>query len=80
MQTNSVSDVSAFLGLSESTVTSGNTHKVTVISGVNEAVSGLTPGSTYYLTGAGALTTTNTGTKIGKALAANKLYIDSTGN
>ena len=80
MQTNSVSDVSAFLGLSESTVTSGNTHKVTVISGVNEAVSGLTPGSTYYLTGAGALTTTNTGTKIGKALAANKLYIDSTGD
>lgn len=79
MQTNSVSDVTAFLGLSESTVTSGNTHNVTVISGVNEAVSGLTPGSTYYLDGAGSLTTTNTGVKIGKALAANKLYIDSAG-
>jgi|9_EtaG_2_1085328.scaffolds.fasta_scaffold07664_3 hypothetical protein len=80
MQTASVSNVNAFLGVSESTVTSGNTHKVTVISGVNEAVSGLTPGSTYYLTGTGALTTTDTGIKIGKALAANKLYIDSTGD
>jgi len=79
MQTSSVSNVNAFLGVSESTVTSGNTHKVTVISGVNEAVSGLTPGSIYYLTSTGALTTTNTGIKIGKALAANKLYIDSTG-
>ena len=80
MQTSSVSDVNTFLGVSESTVTTGNTHKVTVISGVIEAVSGVTPGGPYYVTGTGALTTTNTGIKIGKALAANKLYIDSTGD
>lgn len=79
VQALSVSDASSFLGISQDTVTSGNTHNVTVISGVNENVSGLTPGARYYVGGDGSLQTTDNGNKIGKALASNKLYIDSAG-
>ena len=79
VQALSVSDASSFLGISQDTVTSGNTHEVTVIGGINENVSGLTAGSRYYVGGDGSLQTTDNGNKIGKALASNKLYIDSAG-
>lgn len=69
-------NISQFIGIAKSTVTSGNPVDVNTVGAVNTQVSGLTTGSTYYLDGTGALTTTSTsGVKVGRALAANKLLV-----
>jgi hypothetical protein len=64
------------IGISTASATSGASLDVTTLGGVNENVSGLTPGSTYYVAANGALTATaGENPKIGHAIAANKLLI-----
>ena len=67
-----------FIGVAAENITSGSTGEITILGGVNEAVSGLTAGSDYYATSAGTIAVSGD-LKIGRALASNKLLITSGG-
>ena len=71
----STNDASGFIGLAAETISSGSSGKVTLLGGVNENVTGLTIGSTYYVSPGGGIITANTGTKVGRAVAATKILI-----
>ena len=66
-----------FVGISQASYTNGQTATISLTGSVNEAVSGLTPGSKYYILANGSVGTSNadTGINAGLALASNKLYI-----
>ena len=75
---NPVGNTNNWIGISHEAITSGSTGRVTVLGGVNESVSGLTPGSVYYVTNTGPLTTTAQSTgKVGQALSATSILIGS---
>ena len=71
----SSNNASNFIGIAAATISSGSSGKVTLFGGVNENVTGLTIGSTYYVSIGGGLSTVDNGTKVGKAVAANKILI-----
>ncbi len=64
-----------WFGIADESISSGSAGKITHLGGVNESVSGLTAGTTYYADKVGGLSTTDTGQKVGKALSATKLLI-----
>ena len=70
-----VSNFESWIGIAESTVTSGNPVPVTVIGGYNDNLSGLTIGSDYYLAEDGSFTTSTTTVKVGKAVAADEILV-----
>ena len=70
-----VSNYDTWVGISTEAISSGSTGTITVLGGVNEQQTGLTVGSTYYVAADGTLSTTDTGYKIGKAIAATDLLI-----
>jgi hypothetical protein len=70
-------NLSSYIGAVDGAIASAGTVTVTVNGGVNEAQSGLTTGSSYFLSSTGTLTTTNTGIKVGRAIAADKMLIDT---
>ena len=66
----------SFVGVATASMADGATNDITVVGGVNEAVSGLTVGAPIYLSGATlSETATNSSGKVGVALAANKLLV-----
>jgi hypothetical protein len=71
----------AFFGISEAAISGGAAGDITIISGTNTDVSGLTRGSDVYLTAAGAYSMTDLGYgKIGTATSATEIIITGTGN
>ena len=66
-----------FVGISQASYTNGQTAKISLTGAVNEAVSGLTPVTKYYVAADGTVSTNSdqTGILAGLALASNKLYI-----
>jgi len=64
-----------WFGIADESISSGSAGKITHIGGINESVSGLTAGTTYYADKVGGLSATDTGYKVGKALSATKLLI-----
>lgn len=71
--------VADYIGINKTAVTDGNTATI-INAGTAPASSSLTQGSTYYLTTAGAFTTTDTGYgPIGKAITTSSLVLDSLG-
>jgi len=66
-----------FVGIAQASYTNGQTATVSLTGAVNEAVSGLTPVTKYYLQADGSVgtDTTPTGILAGLSLAADKLYI-----
>ena len=69
------SDNDSWIGISTEAIADTATGTVTVIGGVNDQQSGLTVGSVYYVGNDGSLSTSTSGVKIGKALAATDLLI-----
>jgi hypothetical protein len=63
------------VGISTSSATDGESIDVTTLGGVNENVSGLTPGASYYVASNGEITQAANNAKLGVALASNKLLI-----
>jgi hypothetical protein len=65
------------IGLAAEAITSGNTGAVNVFGGINEAQSGLTIGSDYYINGSGSLTTSSTSPslKLGQAITATTINL-----
>ena len=72
---NASTNASDWLGISTEAISDTSTGAVTIRCGINDQQLGLTTASTYYVADDGSLTTTDTGRKIGKALAADKLLI-----
>ena len=73
--TTTSNDGANFIGVAAETITSGSSGKITVLGGVNENQTGLTVNSRYYVSSAGTLTTTNTGTSVGRAVATTKILV-----
>lgn len=65
--------------MSTQTVTNGQNVAVTTLSGSNSNQTGLTTGAVYYIDFTGALTTTATSVKVGRALSATKLLVTGAG-
>lgn len=70
-------NVGDVIGLAAEAITSGNTGAVNVFGGINEAQSGLTIGSDYYVDNTGTISTAapTTGRKLGKAVSATTLNL-----
>ena len=66
-----------FLGFAAAAISSGSSGTIKIIGGVITGFSGLTAGSTYYVTTAGALQTTNNGFKVGRALTSSSILVDT---
>jgi len=64
-----------WFGIADESISSGSAGKITHIGGINESVSGLTAGTTYYADKVGGLSATDTGYKVGRAISATKLLI-----
>lgn len=65
-----------WIGVAAQSVSTGQPVNVTVLSGINTNQSGLTVNTTYYCDQFGNLTTSATGNiKVGRAVAATKIYI-----
>ena len=67
-------DQSGFVGIAAENIASGASGKVTVFGGINESLTGLTPGANYYVVLGGGLSTSGTQTA-GRALASNRLLV-----
>ena len=67
-----------FVGVATTDISDAATGTITILGGVNESQTGLSIGADYYLDGAGSggiTTSSSTNTKVGRALAADKLLI-----
>ncbi len=64
-----------FVGVSSEAIASGATGEVVTLGGVNEAVSGLTVNTRYYVDVGGNLNASASDTLIGRAVAQNKIII-----
>jgi hypothetical protein len=73
------SNFTTWIGYSTQTVTNGQNVAVTTLSGSNSNQTGLTTGAVYYIDFTGALTTTATAVKVGRALSATKLLVTGAG-
>ena len=72
-----------FIGISEAAISDGASGAVTVVSGTNTGVSGLTAGETYFLQADGSLATTKASInygEVGKALTATSILISGVGD
>ena len=63
------------IGFSSSAISSGSSGDVTVVGGVNEQQSSLTPGQKYYVSMTGSLTTSDSDIYGGTALSSTKLLV-----
>ena len=70
-------NASSYIGIAAEAISNTATGAITIDGGVNEGQTGLTIGSTYYVADDGSLSTTNNGRKIGRAISATKILVDS---
>ena len=67
----------SYIGVADGAISDTATGKITINGGVNEGQSSLAVNATYYVADNGDLQTTNNGRKIGKAISATKLLVNS---
>ena len=70
-------DAGNYIGVADGAISNSATGKITINGGINEAQSSLTIGTTYFVGNTGGLQTTNNGRKIGRAISATKLLVNS---
>ena len=75
----SVSNITStnVIGIAAAAISDTATGSITINGGINEGQSSLAVGTTYYVADNGTLQTTNNGRKIGKAISATKLLVNS---
>lgn len=69
----SSSNIASFIGITAKAISNGATGPVNVYGGINEAQSGLTIGSDYYVQNDGSISTTVSDVKIGQAISATTI-------
>ena len=70
-------DLDTYIGISNGAYSDTATATIQIVGSVDDAQSGLTIGTSYFVADDGSLTTTNNGRKIGKAVSATELIIDT---
>ena len=70
---------STYFGIAAANISDGASGDITIVSGLNSNVSGLTAGDFYYLADNGSLTTTSNGYPVGHALSATSILLDNVG-
>jgi hypothetical protein len=70
-------DAGNYIGVASAAISNSATGSITIDGGINESQSSLTIGTSYYVADSGSLQTTNNGRKIGKAISATKLLVNS---
>ena len=70
-----VSNITDFIGITAEAIADTATGPVNVYGGINEAQSGLTIGSDYYVQADGSIATTVSDVKIGQAISATTINI-----
>ena len=70
-------NASSYIGVASEAISDTATGKITIDGGINEGQTGLTIGTTYFVADNGSLSTTNNGRKIGKAISATKILVNS---
>jgi hypothetical protein len=77
-------NATTWLGLSDAAISDGATGSVTIVSGTNTGVTGLTQGSTYFVQADGTLATSPASPvdygKVGPALTATSILVQGVGN
>ena len=75
MWTNEYSDTNSadFIGITAEAISDTATGAVNVYGGINEAQTGLTIGSDYYVQADGSLSTTASAVKVGQAISATTI-------
>ena len=68
-------ELTSYVGILQTAATTNNTAPVTIVGGVNTAVSGLTTGKMYAANGGGLLVTSNSSASIGVALSSTSLLL-----
>jgi hypothetical protein len=66
-----------FIGLAAAAISNGASGPITTVGGINDRVTGLTTGTSYFVSTTGTLTTTNTGVKAGRATSATTILVDT---
>lgn len=69
----SSTNYTSFIGITAEAISSAATGAVNVYGGINEAQSGLTIGSDYYVQADGSISTTSSAVKIGQAISATTI-------
>ena len=69
----------AYFGIADADIANGASGNITIVSGVNNSVTGLSSGDFYYLTSIGNLTTTSNGYPVGHALSSTSIILDNVG-
>ncbi len=68
-----------YLGIADTNIADAASGDITIVSGLNANVTGLTAGDFYYLSETGALTATSNGYPVGHALSATSIILDNVG-
>ena len=72
-----ITNAADYIGVAAEAISNTATGKITINGGINEGQTGLTIGTTYFVADDGSLSTTNNGRKIGKAISATKILVNS---
>ncbi len=67
----------SYIGVAAAAISNSATGKININGGINEGQSSLDISKTYYVADNGSLQTLNNGRKIGKAISATKLLVNS---
>jgi len=73
--TNTSTNNTSFIGISDAAITSAATGSVTIKGGISTNVTGLTPATDYYVQSDGTLSTTTSTVPAGKALSATSILL-----
>lgn len=66
-----------FVGIAAAAISDGNSGPISTVGAINNKVTSLTTGSSYFVSTTGTLTTTNTGVKAGRATSATTILVDT---
>ena len=66
-----------YIGVADAAYSDGATATIQILGSIDDAQTGLTTGSTYFVADDGSLSTTNNGRKIGRAISATEILIDT---
>lgn len=69
-------DTSTCIGVAAENISSGSTGEITVSGGINEVMTGLTAGKTYYLNYKGEVSLEPSDVELGKALSSTKMLLN----
>ena len=75
--TSTTNNADNYIGVANAAYSDGATATIQILGSIDDAQSGLTTGTTYFVANDGSLSTTNNGRKIGRATSTTEILIDT---